>query len=120
MSPLWNQFSEEEFTCAIAKCNNSLALGSDKLLWRYLKYILKNKLCLGNIIKIANTCIKVGYWPTHFKFLTTIIIPKPNKAMYNMPKLFRPIVLLNILSKLIEKVIGDRLQFHVISNNFIH
>ena len=37
-----------------------------------------------------------------------------------MPKSFKPIILLNTLGKLIEKVIGDRLQFHVISNNFIH
>jgi len=39
---------------------------------------------------------------------------------YDSPKSFRPIILLNILGKLIEKVISDRLQFHAISNNFIH
>jgi len=37
-----------------------------------------------------------------------------------MLKSFRPIVLLNMLGKLIKKVIGDRLQFHVILNNFIY
>ena len=37
-----------------------------------------------------------------------------------MSKSFRPIVLLNTLGKLIEKFIGDRLQFYVISNNFIY
>jgi len=65
-------------------------------------------------------CIEVRYWPTHFKTLITIVIPKPNKASYNTSKSFRPIVLLNMLGKLIKKVIGDRLQFYVISNNFIH
>ena len=50
----------------------------------------------------------------------TIVISKPNKASYDSPKSFRPIVLLNTLGKLIKKVIGDRLQFYVISNNFIH
>ena len=34
--------------------------------------------------------------------------------------MFRPIVLLNILGKLIEKVIAKRLQFIVVNNNFIH
>jgi len=33
---------------------------------------------------------------------------------------FRPIVLLNTMSKLIEKVIGERLQFLTAVNNFIH
>ena len=49
-----------------------------------------------------------------------IVIPKPNKSSYNHPKAFRPIILLNTLSKLIEKVIAERLQFIVTSNNFIH
>ena len=43
--------------------------------------------------------------------LTSIIIPKPNKASYDIPKIFRPITLLNTLGKLIEKIIGKRLQF---------
>ena len=76
--------------------------------------------CLKNIINIANACLELGYWPSHFKMLTTIVIPKPNKSSYDFPKSFRPIVLLNMLGKLIEKVISDRLQFHMISNNFIH
>ena len=49
-----------------------------------------------------------------------IVIPKPNKLSYDSPKFFRPIVLLNTMGKLIEKVIGDRLQFQVVLNNFIH
>jgi len=49
-----------------------------------------------------------------------IIIPKPNKLSYDSPKSFRPIVLLNTLGKLIKKVIGERIQFHIASNDFIH
>jgi len=49
-----------------------------------------------------------------------VVIPKPNKQSYDSSKSFRPIVLLNTLDKLIEKVIGKRLQFQVIFNNFIH
>ena len=49
-----------------------------------------------------------------------IIIPKPNKTSYDQAKVFRPIVLLNTLGKLIEKVIAERLQFTVVNNDFIH
>ena len=49
-----------------------------------------------------------------------IIISKPNKMSYDQPKAFRPIVLLNTLGKLIEKVITERFQFTVASNDFIH
>jgi len=116
----WSLFSEKKFTSAIVKCNNLSAPGPDKLLWRHLKQVIRNKTCLKNIITITNVCIKIGYWPNHFKNSTTIVIPKPNKASYDSPKSFRPIVLLNTLGKIIEKVIGDKLQFHVISNNFIY
>jgi len=40
--------------------------------------------------------------------------------MYDSPKSFRPIVLLNTLGKLIKKVIGERLQFTMAANDFIY
>ena len=49
-----------------------------------------------------------------------IIIPKPNKVSYNSLKMFQPIVLLNILEKLIEKVISKRMQVQAISLTFIY
>lgn len=119
-SASWSSFSEEESTSTIVKCNNLSAPGPNKLSWGNLKRVVRDKTCLKNIITIANACIEIGYWPNHFKNSMTIVIPKPNKALYDSPKSFRPIVLLNSLGKLIEKVIGDRLQFHIISNNFIH
>ena len=92
---------------AIAKCNNLSALEPNKLSWCYLKVIIKNKACLGKFIDIANTCFEIGWWLLHFKSLTMIIIPKLNKKLYDSPKSFCPIVLLNILGKLIEKVTSE-------------
>ena len=104
----------------LTKCNNSSTPSLDKLSWSHLKHVFKDKVCLNNIIRITNTCLDLDHWLSYFKISTTIVIPKPNKSSYDMPKFFRPIILLNTLGKLIEKVIGDRLQFHAISNNFIH
>jgi len=119
-SSSWAPFVEEEFTSTIVKYNDMSAPGSDKLSWRHLKHIIKDKNCLKNIIAIANAYFEVRYWPNHFKSSTTIVIPKLNKMLYDTPKSFRPIVLLKILGKLIEKVISDRLQFHIVSNNLIY
>jgi len=88
--------------------------------WRHWKLIIKNEECLSRIINIADACINLGHWPKYFKVSTTVIIPKPNKSSYDTPKAFRPIVLLNTLGKLIEKVIADRLQHLVAANDFIH
>ena len=116
----WALFSKEEFKIIIANCNNSSTPGLDKLLWSHLKIVLKDDECLNNIISIANACIELGYWPSHFKRSTIVIILKLNKQTYNSSKSFRPIVLLNTMGKLIKKVIGKRLQFTMASNNFIY
>ena len=117
---IWAPFSKEEFKIALGSCNNLSTSRPDKLLWRHLKSIMKDDNCITNIIKIANACINLEYQSNHFKISSIVIIPKPNKPLYDSPKSFRPIVLLNTLGKLIEKVIGERLQYHVVNNDFIH
>ena len=113
-------FSKKEFKIVLESCNNFSTPGLDKLSQNYLKIILKDDICISNVIKIANACIDLGYWPNHFKRSFMVIISKPNKLLYDLPKSFRPIVLLNTLEKLIKKVIGEKIQFHVVANNFIH
>ena len=88
--------------------------------WHHWKFIIKNDEYLSKIINIADACIDLGHWPKYFKISTTVVIPKPNKMSYDNPKAFRPIVLLNTLGKLVEKVIAERLQHIVASNDFIH
>jgi len=67
----WAPFSKEELINVIEKCNNSLTLGPDKLFWRHLKKIVKNEECTIKLIDIANVCINLGHWPSHFKVWTT-------------------------------------------------
>ena len=117
---LWEPFSKDEFRQAINKCNNSSAPRSDKLTWRHLKTILKQDVCLTNIINIADACINLGHWLNYFKCSSTVVIPKPNKLAYDQPKYFCSIMLLNTLGKLIEKVIAERLQFLIAKNDFIY
>ena len=64
-------------------------------------------MCLTHLTNIANAYILVEHWPNYFKNSTFVIIPKPNKPLYNSSKSFRPIVLLNMISKLIKKVISN-------------
>ena len=116
----WNPFSKEEFKYTIDNCNSSSIPSLDKLSWNHLKIILKQDKYLNNIVNIVNACINLGYWPSHFKKSLTVVILKPNKQSYNHPKSFHPTMLLNMLGKLIKKVIGKRLQFQVTVNDFIY
>ncbi|KAJ3506303.1 hypothetical protein NMY22_g17294 [Coprinellus aureogranulatus] len=71
------------------------------------------------ILRLANACIDVGHWPKHFKDSLSVVIPKPNKPAYSTPKAFRPIVLLNTLGKLLEKLISNRFQFDMIKYDLV-
>ena len=115
----WPAFSKQEFKDAIAKCSSLSALGSDHISWKHLKTLFSSDLCLEKIVNVANTCINLEFWPFHFKATNTVIIPKPNKESYSTPKSFHPIILLNTASKLIEKVISNWLQFHMVDNGFL-
>ena len=117
---MWAPFSKEELINTIGKYNNSSAFRPDKLSWSYIKQIIWYDKCISKLIDIVNVCIGLGHWPFHFKTSTTVIISKPNKKSYNSFKSFHFIVLMNILGKLFEKMIRERLQFITISNNFIH
>ena len=73
----------------------------------------------SHIVKLTNACINLSVWPSYFKDSTSVIIPKLLKLSYDSPKSFHPIVLLNTLGKLIEKVIGLHMQVHTIVNGYI-
>ena len=117
----WNSFSsKQELIDAIEKCNNSSAPGPDKLNWSHIKSIVKNEECIFKLLDIANVCTDLEHWPSHFKMSIMVIIPKPNKSVYDSLKVYHPIVLLNTIGKLFEKMIREHLQFHTIANNFVH
>ena len=61
------------------KYSDSFTLEPDRVLWKYLKYIINDNLYLNIIVNIANVYINLGYWPSHFKMLLLIIIPKPKR-----------------------------------------
>jgi len=116
----WPTFFKQEFKDAIAKCSSSSALGPNHISWRHLKTLFSSDLCLEKIVNVTNACINLEFWPSHFKATNTDIIPKLDKELYSIPKSFHPIVLLNTAGKLIEKVISNQLQFHMVDNSFLN
>ncbi|GBP20999.1 Retrovirus-related Pol polyprotein from type-1 retrotransposable element R1 [Eumeta japonica] len=53
-------------------------------------------------LAIANKCLELAYFPTHWKTAHVVIIPKPGKEDYTLPKSYRPIGLLPIPGKIVE------------------
>ena len=71
-------FFRAEFRNAISKCSSSSTSGPNHISWNHLKKIVDNIKYTTNIVNITNSYINLGYWLSHFKKSSSIIIPKPN------------------------------------------
>jgi len=58
---------------------------------------------------IARACFIIGYYPRLGRAITTFILRKEGKTDYSFPGSYRPIALENTLSKILERVIADRM-----------
>ncbi|KAL0812196.1 hypothetical protein ABMA28_009571 [Loxostege sticticalis] len=63
---------------------------------------------------IANKCLAISYFPVQWKRAHVVILTKPGKSDYTHPKSYRPIGLLSILGKTLEKLLVGRLQWHLL------
>ncbi|GJE94756.1 hypothetical protein PsYK624_109280 [Phanerochaete sordida] len=118
------QISCAEVREALRDTSNFSAPGPDHISWFWLKRIVAdNSECTcdnpqhdhfntePHVAAFYNACVEFGVQPRIFKRSRTVVIPKPNKPDYSRAKAYRPIVLLNCLGKLLEKVIARRMQF---------
>ena len=58
---------------------------------------------------VARACFVIGYYPRLGRAMTTFVLRKEGKADYSLPGSYRPIALENTLSKILERVIADRM-----------
>ncbi|XP_053618054.1 uncharacterized protein LOC128679687 [Plodia interpunctella] len=63
---------------------------------------------------IANKCLAISYFPRQWKIAHVVILNKPGKEDYTSPKSYRPIGLLSVLGKTLEKLFVRRLQWHLL------
>lgn len=115
------KFSPTEFHECLQGTSNSSAPGPDHLSWFWLKQLTKRHPgIVGALLALFDACIKFEIHPTVFKWSVTVVIPKPNKPDYSRAKAYRPIVLLNCLGKLLEKMIAKRMQFEGQKYGILH
>lgn len=99
--------TESEIEDTLSKLVEGKAPGPDEIPGILLKQC-KTSLT-KELTSIFNACIHIGYHPKKFKESTTVVIRKPQKPCYNVPKSYRPIALLNTMGKLLEKIIANRI-----------
>ena len=91
------------------------APGPTQITTLHLKHLPRNM--LHYIQYIYNMSISAGYFPDTFKHAHMIFIPKGNTSQYNI-KNYRPISLLDIQGKLLDKILNTRLTQHLETHNY--
>ena len=106
----------------ISELENSLknahdsAAGADEVHYQLLKHL--PRISLQTLLNIFNRIWEEGTFPESWTKATIIPIPKPNKDHTN-PTNYRPIALTSCLCKTMERMINNRLNFYLESNNII-
>ncbi|TKA77911.1 hypothetical protein B0A49_04302 [Cryomyces minteri] len=104
-------FTEHEVRQALRRTALDKAPGPDKITSRPLKIAVG--LLVPVIRQLANGCVRLGYWPQHFRDSFTIVLRKPKKSDYTKLKAYRPIALLNTIGKIIESMAAERISYLV-------
>ena len=112
--------SQKEIWDALRPTTNGSAPGPDHVTWRHLKLALSIPETDTAVMTLFNKVCATGVWPSHFKQSVSVIIPKPNKPDYTIPKAYRPIALLNTLGKLLTKILANRLQHDAAEFGILH
>lgn len=110
------QTTPKELKNIIKNLKNKKAPGNDKLNNITVKNLPRKALIL--LSKITNAILKLGYFPKNWKCAKVIPIPKSGKVPNN-PLHLRPISLLSVLSKVIEKIILINLTQHLDDENVL-
>lgn len=67
------------------------------------------KCCDSQILRLFNSCLELGSFPSIWKRQKLVLIPKDGKPPEN-PSSYRPLCMIDTFGKLLEKIICNRLQ----------
>jgi hypothetical protein len=113
---LTDNITTDEVKTIISLLKNTKAPGPDQIRPILLKNLPNS--AFQALTDIFNNCMNNLYFPTAWKTAHTVMIPKPGKCP-NDPKSYRPISLLSITGKIFEKILTNRLQLTLESNNHL-
>ena len=69
-------------------------------------------------VELFNNCFKEKTWPKLWK--TGRVIPVHKKGLRSEVKNYRPVTLLSVISKVMERIIADQIKEHLLNNKLLN
>ena len=104
------EFTVEEIRNAVASMGDKKAPGEDVVTAEIYKSTFE--IFPNYVTALYNGCLRRGIFPTRWKRARVIPIVKPGKDTSDEVSKFRPISLLNVGGKVLEKVLINRINHH--------
>ena len=112
------EFTQDEVRQTIESFNPRKAPGLDGITREILTLTFQS--IPQTITAMYNECLKRGRFPEHWKIAKIIPITKPGKKDSYDPSKYRPISLLNIEGKVLEKLLINRTMHRLYKTEFLN
>lgn len=105
------EFTAEELRFATESFNPKKAPGVDGFTADICQRVIARDMDLH--LAILNKCLQITHFPTAWKEAIVVVLRKPGKDNYTSPKSYRPIGLLPVMGKILEKMLVRRLVWYL-------
>jgi ribonuclease HI len=105
-----NPISKEQIQKHIARLKPFKAPGPDGI--PNIVLIKCSDILVDRLWRIYLAIVERSLYFAPWKTFTTIVLRKPGKPRYDIPKAYRPIALLNMLAKVLTSIIAEQLTFY--------
>jgi len=101
---------EEEVEECLKKEGDREAAGENEMGRKVIKVVWRVEWCREVIMGIVKGILNLGYVVERWRRSVGIIMRKPNKRDYGLPSSYRVINLLDVLGKVVERMVARRLE----------
>ena len=105
----FNELIDHEIRNVITNVSSNKFLENDEIINKILKFMLDIIFLFSILRKLFQTSLNNQYCSKHFKKSITIFLKKLDKNTYNIFKIYKSIILLNIIDKIFELIITNKL-----------
>jgi hypothetical protein len=116
-TPMTIYFSREEIKNVTDSFNQKKAPGIDGFIGGIYQRMIQ--MFPRTTTTIYNQCLKQGCFPKKWKIAKVILITKPTKEKSLDPSKYRPISILNIGGKILEKLLINRINHHLYKHKIL-